>query len=595
MNKLPLVPKEIEPLLSSQQIKNLWNEICPEEKDEIKNEININKFLSTLKWKDLNSNEQKIVKVLEYHESPISTFLLTEFKHPQKDVLLTGDKNGTIVLWDLYAPSIDVLSSVFRNFHQHGLISIDQIGENTVLSTDEYSFKIWNYYEEKIIFEMNLDLENPISNVKLIQKKFIVVTFGNEFSIYEIQNEKIELKKKFDSPHDYLITFVEFFEHKNESIIVTGSQDSTLKFWKLNNLEFILKQIAIPNCISKSNDTLVVGLNDGNLIVLDFNGNLITTLSNHKQEITCVKMKENFIVCGSKDKKISIWKDFKLIKELHQHTAKITKIDLDEERLISSSFDNTLILWDFKSFEVIHVFSQCMGAVTNIKLNPNFIIGCSLDYTGFCVDYRVKQPYNPHKNEDDFTQHYDYESQAYLKPPSKTWYDIKHEKQEIKKIDILQQTEHKEKNACVLLNVLSQIECEHYIKETEIIGYENLLGYDPRYRSNKRIIISDSKLSSLLFERIKEFVPEIYEQEDSGKKWRLKELNERFRFCRYFENQHFSPHYDGHFEKNSKERSFFTFMIYLNEPKEGGATNFLESPKNSEKITEKVHPVAGLT
>ena len=251
--------------------------------------------------------------------------------------------------------------------------------------------------------------------------------------------------------------------------------DSYVKIWKLSTLELISKskQNGIPNCISKSNDFFVIGLNDGNLVVFDFKGSIVSILSNNLQEITCVKMKDNFIVSGSKDKKISIWKDLKLLKELTGHTAKLTKVDFNNEKLISSSFDNSIILWDFETFKMINHFDQSMAAVTDIQLNFNYIIGISLDFTAFCVDYRLKHPYS--KNLDDLIQHYDYESQAYLKPPTKTWNQIKpHEKKEIKKIDILQETEHKDKNAFILLDVLSPIECDHYIKETEKIGYENL-------------------------------------------------------------------------------------------------------------------------
>jgi hypothetical protein len=331
-------------------------------------------------------------------------------------------------------------------------------------------------------------------------------------------------------------------------------------------------------------------LNDGCLMVYDFQGKEISKLS-QKQEVTCVQMKENFIISGSKDKKISVWKDFKLQRELIGHSAKITKVVFDvDDKIVSSSFDNTVILWDFKSMDVIATFDQSMGAVTDLLLTPNYIIASSLDYTAFCVDYRLKKEYPFNLEAPD----YDLDSQAYLKPPTDTWGKIEpHERKEIEKIEILK--DHEVKGAFILLNLFSEVECEHYIKETESIGYEPLLGYDPKYRSNKRIIITDFGLSKVLFERIKSHLPQIWIDELTGKKWKLKELNERFRFCRYFENQHFSAHYDGDFQKCPSQKSFFTFMIYLNGPLEGGSTNFLESPKNKENILLEVKPIAGLT
>ena len=51
-------------------------------------------------------------------------------------------------------------------------------------------------------------------------------------------------------------------------------------------------------------------------------------------------------------------------------------------------------------------------------------------------------------------------------------------------------------------------------------------------------------------------------------------LNEMFRFYRYTTGQRFKMHRDGSFKRNEIERSFYTFMIYLNDDFEGGETEF---------------------
>jgi hypothetical protein len=61
-----------------------------------------------------------------------------------------------------------------------------------------------------------------------------------------------------------------------------------------------------------------------------------------------------------------------------------------------------------------------------------------------------------------------------------------------------------------------------------------------------------------------------------GSLWSLTGLNEMFRFCRYTKGQIFRGHTDACFKRNSKERSFYTYMLYLNAGFEGGHTRFLE-------------------
>jgi hypothetical protein len=51
-------------------------------------------------------------------------------------------------------------------------------------------------------------------------------------------------------------------------------------------------------------------------------------------------------------------------------------------------------------------------------------------------------------------------------------------------------------------------------------------------------------------------------------------LNERLRIYRYDVGQQFEWHRDGYFRRTVDEWSLFTFMIYLSDDFEGGATSF---------------------
>jgi len=89
----------------------------------------------------------------------------------------------------------------------------------------------------------------------------------------------------------------------------------------------------------------------------------------------------------------------------------------------------------------------------------------------------------------------------------------------------------------------------------------------------------------LIWARTKRFIPETFND------WEVVGLNERWRFCRYVAGQHFGAHSDACFTRSMDERSFLTFMLYLNGGFGGGSTNFLEGvPDNM----LKVHPKPGL-
>jgi tetratricopeptide (TPR) repeat protein len=79
-------------------------------------------------------------------------------------------------------------------------------------------------------------------------------------------------------------------------------------------------------------------------------------------------------------------------------------------------------------------------------------------------------------------------------------------------------------------------------------------------------------------------------------KWRAYGLNPQFRFCRYEPGQKFAAHYDGNFAISSEDKSFYTFMIYLNGGFDGGATNFLSDSATPPRgrVLESLAPEAGM-
>lgn len=124
---------------------------------------------------------------------------------------------------------------------------------------------------------------------------------------------------------------------------------------------------------------------------------------------------------------------------------------------------------------------------------------------------------------------------------------------------------------------LSPSECAALINRTETKGFEQAsiatsegTLVDQDTRNNDRVILDDPDLAVDLWTRIQPFTPRML----LGRQARG--LNERFRFYRYKPGQKFSWHVDGAFRRDNGEISQLTFMIYLNEGYQGGATRFEE-------------------
>ncbi|MBB6371264.1 prolyl hydroxylase family protein [Chryseobacterium shigense] len=122
---------------------------------------------------------------------------------------------------------------------------------------------------------------------------------------------------------------------------------------------------------------------------------------------------------------------------------------------------------------------------------------------------------------------------------------------------------------------LSSDACDNYIAMAQEKVFEeakiNMNGrqmMSKGIRNNDRLMVFDNTLAKDLFEKAADFLPENHEN------YKLRDFNEMFRIYKYSPGQRFKMHRDGSYIRNENEKSFYTFLIYLNDDFEGGETEF---------------------
>ncbi len=124
-------------------------------------------------------------------------------------------------------------------------------------------------------------------------------------------------------------------------------------------------------------------------------------------------------------------------------------------------------------------------------------------------------------------------------------------------------------------DILSASECAAFRQRMDELGctpapITTASGFQmrPDIRNNTRVIIEDVPLAAELFRRIEPHLPpKLRHMRPFG-------ANERLRCYRYDRGERFAPHYDGAFQRSDEEESLLTFMVYLNDDFDGGATAF---------------------
>lgn len=153
--------------------------------------------------------------------------------------------------------------------------------------------------------------------------------------------------------------------------------------------------------------------------------------------------------------------------------------------------------------------------------------------------------------------------------------------------------------AFIIDNLLSEEQCNILInrfEENQAKDHVKNDGYDINYRNNIRLIFDDTVLAKYLFDIVSPYLSQMQITSESKEVsvdsysyglWNPTSINERFRLCKYDTSGHFSPHYDGFYEKDVNNRTYKTIMLYLNEGFDGGCTKFLE------KIDPLIKPKVG--
>ncbi|KAL1925504.1 uncharacterized protein VTP21DRAFT_387 [Calcarisporiella thermophila] len=185
-------------------------------------------------------------------------------------------------------------------------------------------------------------------------------------------------------------------------LIVTGSRDTTLRVWKLPDIDNGLcteehDSSQFPNdsdphllhvltghsdsvrTIAVMGNTIVSGSYDHTLRVWDLaTGTCQFVLEGHTQKVYTVAMTPDRRACisGSFEGVLRIWSllDGSCLATLEGHTSLVGLLEVSRNYIVSASADGTLRVWDMESHECRHVLEEHRSAVTCFQHDDTKII-----------------------------------------------------------------------------------------------------------------------------------------------------------------------------------------------------------------------------
>ena len=271
--------------------------------------------------------------------------------------IVSGSDDGTLLVWNKDGFPIKQLMLPVR---PGGEINQDNIMRLFELSND--CFASGSFNGRLLIWSMsnNYKISDYLSYPRGTQITCMIkLSDGNIVSGFN--DGTLIIWQKKDWNHGY-----EKYRQYNININNWQEKGFINEDEKHNN--FGIDENYVTCVIQLLNGNIVIGCNNGNLIIFNTYETNISILEGHTKSVNClIKLSDGNFVSGSDDNTLKIWNkdDGTCIHILNEHTGGVTcVIQLFNGNIVSGSKDNTLKIWNKDNGSCIDTLNGHIGDVT---------------------------------------------------------------------------------------------------------------------------------------------------------------------------------------------------------------------------------------
>ncbi|EFA75443.1 WD40 repeat-containing protein [Heterostelium album PN500] len=234
--------------------------------------------------------------------------------------MVTGSLDNSLRLWDLGKRQCH--SIVSTKAHNFDVFCLQMSGGLIASGSSDSTVKLWRV-DDLINSEESLndrmDRGEPQVNMQPLQtfKHNSCVTClqmtgdrlmsGGSDKVVRVWDLNAQKESNVLVGHDEGIRCLQF----NENILVTGSNDTTVKLWDLrikHGAYSSLRTQGSIRCLQWEGTSLITGSNDQVVRWWNLNTGASVELFQSESSVSCLKFKDNMLMCGLSDSKIQILK-----------------------------------------------------------------------------------------------------------------------------------------------------------------------------------------------------------------------------------------------------------------------------------------------
>eukprot|EP00026_Physarum_polycephalum_P002522 Phypoly_transcript_02529.p1 GENE.Phypoly_transcript_02529~~Phypoly_transcript_02529.p1 ORF type:complete len:397 (+),score=32.93 Phypoly_transcript_02529:1556-2746(+) len=223
------------------------------------------------------------------------------------------------------------------------------------------------------------------------ESKLVTGSFDKTIKIWDRNTYKC---MKTLRGHSYPIQCLQF----SHNMLVTGSLDNTIKMWDTDSGLYVGTIVERAHnfdvfCLQFEGDRIVSGSSDSTVKVSKTKGECTKTLQ-HTSCVTCLNFKDNILITGSADKTMKMWdlSTGQLVSSLVGHQESIRCLQVDRSVVLSGSNDHSMKLWDLRTTACATTLKGHTAGIRCLQFSGAGLVSGSADKTVKLWDLRQMGP-----------------------------------------------------------------------------------------------------------------------------------------------------------------------------------------------------------
>ncbi|XP_076033144.1 beta-transducin repeat containing E3 ubiquitin protein ligase slmb isoform X1 [Oratosquilla oratoria] len=274
--------------------------------------------------------------------------------------IVSGLRDNTIKIWDR-----STLQCYMVLTGHTGSVLCLQYDERVIISgSSDSTVRVWDVHTG-IMTNTLIHHCEAVLHLRFNNGMMVTCSKDRSIAVWDmVSPTEINLRRVLVG-HRAAVNVVDF----DEKYIVSASGDRTIKVWNTSTCEFVRtlnghkRGIA---CLQYRDRLVVSGSSDNTIRLWDIEcGACLRILEGHEELVRCIRFDNKRIVSGAYDGKIKVW-DLPAaldprkpagtlclrtlvsnVRTLQEHSGRVFRLQFDEFQIVSSSHDDTILIWDF--------------------------------------------------------------------------------------------------------------------------------------------------------------------------------------------------------------------------------------------------------